>query len=133
MLGLVFKLLNRMVLACDAKAETLTVAGKLNCSLNCLASSQDISRYFLAFFPPFPILIIIPLFRIVKVLAPMLVKLLLMLPFMESIAVRMPIRAVIPNAIIITVRMVRNHCPRILCRARKMLSRRVNLVVSREY
>jgi len=56
---------------------------------------------------------VISRFRMVKVFAPILVKLLLMEPLIASIAVRIPTRAVMPKEMISTVRMVRSNCPRI--------------------
>ena len=62
-------------------------------------------------FPPlFPILISELLFLIVKVLAPIDVKLLVIPALITSIEVRIPTKAVIPIAMIIIVRNVLKDC-----------------------
>jgi hypothetical protein len=55
----------------------------------------------------------IPLLVIVKVLAPIIENELLMLPLMDSIAVKIPTNAIIPKAIIKIVRIVRKGLERI--------------------
>ena len=67
--------------------------------------------YFLEGLPLFAILTDVDLFRIVNELAPKLVKLLLMEPFIASIADEMPTNAVIPKKIISIVKNALNLFP----------------------
>ena len=60
-----------------------------------------------------PTLTRLSLFTIVKVLAPMFLNWLLIVPFIESIAVNMPTKAIIPNAMIKIVNIVRKRLERI--------------------
>ncbi len=67
--------------------------------------------YFFKARPLFAILTDVDLFRIVNELAPKLVKLLLIEPFIASIADEMPTNAVIPKKIISIVKNARNLFP----------------------
>jgi hypothetical protein len=64
-----------------------------------------------------------------KVFEPMRVKLLLMEFFTDSIAVSIPTRAMMPNAMMRTVRMVRNKWPRIDTTATRMFSVTNNFIL----
>ena len=72
--------------------------------------------------PSLPIRIPIPEFRIVKVLAPILEKLLLIDDLIASIAVSIPTRAIMPIAMISEVNTVRNNCPFTAVNATEMFS-----------
>lgn len=99
-----------MVAAIEAIVETDGVEGKVYRLVNSTASLYVIALYLLGPFPFFPIRMLISLFRIVKVLAPMLAKLLLMEDFRMSIEVSVPTKEVIPIKIISAVMMVRKSC-----------------------
>ena len=82
-----------------------------------------------------PPLRMVPSLRMVKVLEPISVKLLTILVRMPSVAVSMPIRAVIPNIIMETVSEVRSRLVRITRNARLIFSRRfmvTNIFFSRK-
>jgi len=84
--------------------EIETTDLKVYKSLNLDACSKVISGYFFGLRPPRPIRTTNSLFLIVKVFAPKLVKLELILCFIESMAVKIPTKAVIPMAMISMVR-----------------------------
>ena len=86
--------------------ETEAFAVLLNLSLNLTASVYLIEGKLLGLVPLFPVRNFIPLLRMLKVFAPMLVKLSLMESLIESIAVKIPTKAVIPIAIIKIVKTV---------------------------
>jgi hypothetical protein len=117
MFGCVFSEPCFSVDANEAYAETLTVAGNSNVSSKRLASRYVIRVYLLGFFPPLPIRMLLPRFRMVNVFAPILVKLLVMELLMPSIEVRIPTSAVMPMAMISIVRMARSHWLRIESKA----------------
>lgn len=100
MLGLVFleAYFNRALK--EAMVETEVIPGKSNSSLKRIASLNVIDLKTFGLFPPLPTRILVPLLRMVNVLAPILVKLLLMLDLMASMADKIPTSAVIPMAII---------------------------------
>src|ERR1700746_963632 len=97
MFGLVFFDSNFMVAAPDAKVETEGLAGKkVKALLKLMASSYVMLLNFLGFFPLLPMRMVISRFRMVKVFAPILVKLLLMEDFKASMEVRGPTSEVFP-------------------------------------
>ena len=113
MFGLVFFDSYFMVDAPEAKVETEGFAGNSYALLKFTASSYVMLLNFRGFLPFRPILTIISRLRIVNVLAPMLVKLLLMEDFKASMDVSVPTSEVIPMVIIKTVRIVRKSWLRI--------------------
>ena len=104
MLGLVFFELYFTVEANEPRTEMEVVEGNLKSSANCFASSYLILLKFLGRLPFLPTFRVISLFLIVKLLEPMLAKLLLMDCLMDSMAVSIPTSAIIPIAMINTVK-----------------------------
>lgn len=74
-------------------------------------------------FPPRPTRTVVSRLRMVKVFAPMLLKLLFSDDFMTSIDVKIPTKAAIPNAIIKMVKIALSSCPLIEDKATRIFSR----------
>ena len=80
---------------------------------------------------PFPIRTFDARFRMLKVFAPMDVKLEVNPSLITSIAVRIPTRAIIPKAIIMMVKNVRNDCDRMEVMAIRMFSKTKGFILQR--
>jgi membrane protease YdiL (CAAX protease family) len=87
----------------------LVEAGKSYSLLKSIASLKVMFLYASVLLLCPPILTFMPLFLTLKVLAPMVEKFSFRKYFMESMAVRMPTRAIMPKPMIAMVRMVRRR------------------------
>jgi hypothetical protein len=112
-----------MVLAPEAYTEMETSDGKSKRSLNSCAWRMVMYGWFFVLYRLPATWTLMPRLTIENVLAPMLAKVLLMLPLMESMAVRIPTSAIMPRAIIRMVSIDRRVLERIALNEIRKFSR----------